>query len=82
MPLVLGRGDHLLGRRLPIIVWGKNDTIFPADGTFPYKRDLPNVEFHLIDTGDFALEDKADEMVPLIRGFLDRNLGKATSIEN
>ena len=41
-----------------LIVWGKNDKIFPADGAYPYKRDLPEVEFHLIDTGHFALEDK------------------------
>jgi pimeloyl-ACP methyl ester carboxylesterase len=45
-----------------LIVWGKNDKIFPADGAYPFKRDLPKVEFHLIDTGHFALEDKADEM--------------------
>ena len=57
-----------------LIVWGKNDYIFPADGAHPYKRDLPDVEFHLIDTGHFALEDKADEMVPLIRDFLERNV--------
>ncbi|MDE5443874.1 alpha/beta fold hydrolase [Bradyrhizobium sp. CSA207] len=57
-----------------LIVWGKNDKIFPADGAHPYKRDLPKVEFHLIDTGHFALEDKADEMVPLIRDFLGRKL--------
>jgi pimeloyl-ACP methyl ester carboxylesterase len=57
-----------------LIVWGKNDTIFPADGAYPYKRDLPKVEFHLIDTGHFALEDKADEMVPLIRDFLNRKI--------
>jgi pimeloyl-ACP methyl ester carboxylesterase len=57
-----------------LIVWGKNDKIFPADGAHPYKRDLPDVEFHLLDTGHFALEDKADEMVPLIRDFLERNL--------
>ena len=57
-----------------LIVWGKNDYIFPADGAYPYKRDLPDVEFHLINTGHFALEDKADEMVPLIRDFLQRNL--------
>lgn len=59
-----------------LIVWGKNDTIFPADGAHPYKRDLPEVEFHLLDTGHFALEDKADEIVPLIRDFLDRNLAR------
>ena len=57
-----------------LIVWGKNDKIFPADGAYPYKRDLPKVEFHLLDTGHFALEDKADEMVPLIRDFLDRKI--------
>jgi pimeloyl-ACP methyl ester carboxylesterase len=59
-----------------LLVWGKNDKIFPADGAHPYKRDLPDVEFHLIDTGHFALEDKADEMVPLIRDFLDRKIAR------
>jgi pimeloyl-ACP methyl ester carboxylesterase len=57
-----------------LIVWGKNDKIFPADGAYPYKNDLRDLEFHLIDTGHFALEDKADEMVPLIRDFLDRKI--------
>jgi len=57
-----------------LIVWGKNDKIFPADGAHPYRRDLPDAEFHLIDTGHFALEDKADEIVPLIRDFLDRKV--------
>jgi pimeloyl-ACP methyl ester carboxylesterase len=57
-----------------LIVWGKNDKIFPADGAYPYKNDLRDLEFHLIDTGHFALEDKADEMVPLIRDFLGRKI--------
>jgi pimeloyl-ACP methyl ester carboxylesterase len=62
-------------RRPPtLIVWGKNDFIFPADGASPYLRDMPDAELHLIDTGHFALEDKADEMVPLIRSFLERKL--------
>jgi pimeloyl-ACP methyl ester carboxylesterase len=60
-----------------LIVWGKNDKIFPADGAYPYKRDLRKLEFHLIDTGHFALEDKADEMVPLIRAFLAKNVTQA-----
>jgi pimeloyl-ACP methyl ester carboxylesterase len=59
-----------------LIVWGRNDKIFPADGAHPYKRDLPGAEFHLIDSGHFALEDKADEMVPLIRDFLDRTIAR------
>ncbi|MER8409472.1 alpha/beta hydrolase [Mesorhizobium sp. M1307] len=57
-----------------LIVWGKNDKIFPADGAGPYLRDLPGAELHLLDTGHFALEDKLDEMVPLIRDFLDRKV--------
>lgn len=57
-----------------LIVWGKNDKIFPADGATPYLRDLPKAELHLIDTGHFALEDKLDEIAPLIRGFLARTL--------
>ena len=57
-----------------LIVWGKNDTIFPADGAHPYTRDLRDAEFHLFDIGHFALEDKADEIVPLIRDFLARRV--------
>lgn len=57
-----------------LIVWGKNDFIFPADGAHPYKRDLKDLEFHLIDSGHFLLEDKPDEVFPLIRDFLDRKL--------
>ena len=31
-------------------------------------------EMHLLDTGHFALEDKLDEMAPLIHDFLDRKI--------
>ena len=63
-------------RRQPptLIVWGKNDKIFPAEGASPYLRDLPNAELHLIDSGHFALEDRLDVMGPMIHGFLDRKL--------
>ena len=62
-------------RRPPtLIVWGKNDVIFPADGALPYLRDLPDAELHLLDTGHFALEDKGDEIARLMRDFLARRL--------
>jgi len=57
-----------------LVVWGANDQIFPAVGAHPFKRDLPDAEMHLLDTGHFALEDKLDVMVPLIRSFLDRKI--------
>jgi pimeloyl-ACP methyl ester carboxylesterase len=57
-----------------IIVWGANDKIFPAAGAIPYKRDLPDAEIHLIDSGHFALEDQLHVMAPLIHDFLDRKI--------
>jgi pimeloyl-ACP methyl ester carboxylesterase len=53
-----------------LIVWGKNDYIFPAEGAHPYKRDLDNVEFHLLDTGHFALEEDGQLIADYIREFL------------
>jgi pimeloyl-ACP methyl ester carboxylesterase len=62
-------------RRPPtLIVWGKNDVIFPAEGARPYLRDLPDAELHLLDTGHFALEDKGDEIAALMLDFLGRKL--------
>ncbi|WP_342363120.1 alpha/beta hydrolase [Terrarubrum flagellatum] len=57
-----------------LIIWGKNDKVFPEPGAHPYRRDLPNAEFHILDTGHFALEDKLDEMAPVIRKFLDQHI--------
>lgn len=53
-----------------LVVWGKNDQIFPAEGAYPYKRDLKNIEFHLLDTGHFALEEDGDVIAAHIRRFL------------
>jgi len=52
-----------------LIVWGKNDTVFPTEGALPYKRDLPEAEVHLIDTGHFALETHGHEIVSHIEAF-------------
>ncbi len=53
-----------------LIVWGKNDQIFPAAGAEPYKRDLKNLEFHLLDTGHFALEEDCELIGNLMNQFL------------
>jgi len=55
-----------------LIVWGKNDQIFPADGAHPYKRDLKNIDFQLIDTGHFALEEDYELIAELISNLLRR----------
>jgi pimeloyl-ACP methyl ester carboxylesterase len=57
-----------------LIVWGKNDYIFPAEGAYPYQRDLKDVEFHLLDTGHFALEEDGDAIASYIGQFLASRL--------
>jgi len=56
-----------------LIVWGKNDLIFPPAGAAPYSRDLKNVETHLLDTGHFALETHGEEIANRIETFLTKN---------
>ncbi|MCU1275634.1 MAG: Alpha/beta hydrolase [Bryobacterales bacterium] len=55
-----------------LIVWGKNDLIFPPDGAAPYQRDLKNLETHLLDTGHFALETHGQEIANRIEQFLQK----------
>ena len=62
-----------------LIVWGKNDYIFPAEGAHPYKRDLRNLEFHLLDTGHFALEEDGKEIAGKIRQFLNKQVAALSS---
>ena len=60
-----------------LIVWGKNDQIFPAEGATPYRRDLPEAELHLLDAGHFALETHGAEIAARMLDFLGRKLGGA-----
>ncbi len=59
-----------------LIVWGKNDVIFPPEGAEPYKRDLKNLDFNLLDTGHFALEEKGDVIADKIRAFMQDRVTK------
>lgn len=56
-----------------LIVWGKNDEIFPPSGAYPYKRDLKNVDFNLLNTGHFALEEEGVAIAKHIRRFIKKN---------
>ena len=57
-----------------LIAWGKNDAIFPPAGAEPYKKDLQTVEYHLLDTGHFALEEDGDRIAGLMRQFLRKHV--------
>jgi pimeloyl-ACP methyl ester carboxylesterase len=74
-PLYPAWQEYLRTQQPPtLIVWGKKDEIFPAAGAEPYKRDLKDLEYHLIDTGHFALETHGQEIADLIRNFLNRKV--------
>ena len=58
-----------------LIVYGKDDIIFPGIGAEAFKKDVKNLEFHLYPTGHFALESFGVEIGSVIRDFLDRKVG-------
>jgi pimeloyl-ACP methyl ester carboxylesterase len=57
-----------------LVVWGEHDYIFPADGAYPYQRDLENIEIHMLNTGHFALEEDGEVIADYIRDFMGRNV--------
>jgi pimeloyl-ACP methyl ester carboxylesterase len=72
LDLYAGWQSYFRKHRPPMLIaWGQNDVIFPATGARAYLRDLPDARLHLLDTGHFALEDKADEIARLILGMQD-----------
>ena len=56
-----------------LVVYGKNDYIFPEAGAQAYKKDLKNLDFYLFDTGHFALESHGTEISRKIRKFMEKN---------
>lgn len=57
-----------------LIVWGKNDAFFPAPGAEAYKRDVKNIDFHLVDTGHFVLEEDGAFTIDKMREFLAKRV--------
>ncbi|AMA55629.1 alpha/beta fold hydrolase [Bradyrhizobium sp. CCGE-LA001] len=55
-----------------LIVWGPQDHYMPEASARAYLRDLPDAELHLLDGGHWLLETNLDEVVSLMRSFLER----------
>lgn len=73
-PLYPAWQEYLRAHRPPtLITWGKNDPFFTAAGAEAFRRDVPDAELHLLDTGHFALADHAGEIAGLIRAFLNKS---------
>src|SRR5215469_14770957 len=57
-----------------LAVWGKNDPIFGPAGAEAFKRDLPDSEVQLLETGHFALEEDGELIAQLMIRFLSTHL--------
>lgn len=67
--------EYFRSSRVPLLaVWGERDEIFGPDGARAFRRDLPDAEVHLVESGHFALESHLETITEHIRGFLGRVL--------
>ncbi|WP_025743115.1 alpha/beta fold hydrolase [Aquimarina pacifica] len=57
-----------------LIVWGKNDAFFPESGAEAFKKDVNTIDYHIFNTGHFALEEDGDEIIDKIRTFMKNTL--------
>ena len=53
-----------------LIVWGKNDAFFPEPGAAGYKKDLKEIDYNILDTGHFPLEEEGDFIVEKMKNFM------------
>lgn len=53
-----------------LVVWGKNDEYFPESGAEGFIKDVKNLEYHIYDTGLFAMEEYGDEIINEIGKFM------------
>ena len=67
--------EYFRTARPPLLaVWGKNDTIFLPAGAEAFRRDIPDAEVRLYDTGHFALETHVRQIGSAMREFLGRTI--------
>jgi pimeloyl-ACP methyl ester carboxylesterase len=58
-----------------LAVWGKNDPFFLPAGAAAFKRDVPDADVRLLETGHFALETHASEIAAAIHQRLGSTRG-------
>jgi len=53
-----------------LVIWGRHDLSFDHGEPERYRKDVAKAEVHILDTGHFALDTKADEIAALVRAFM------------
>lgn len=65
--------DYFRRYRPPVLaIWGRRDPFFTPAGAEAFRRDNPNAEVRLLDTGHFAIETHGPEIASAMRDFLKR----------
>ncbi len=68
------RGLHHFQKTPTLICWGEKDFVFDRHFLAAWERLLPAAEVHRFpDAGHYVLEDAAEEIAPLVEGFLARH---------
>jgi len=57
-----------------LAIWGKNDPFFVPAGAHAFRKDIPDANVELLETGHFALETHVTEIAAAMRDFLNRKL--------
>lgn len=74
---VLYDGWHAAFRKYQpqvLVVWGKNDPFFTIEGAKKYGTDLKHSEYHFLNAGHFALEEKTGEIASYIHNWMDKKV--------
>ena len=67
--------EYLRTAKPPVLaVWGNGDPFFGPAGAHAFRRDVPDAEIHLFETGHFALETDGLEIATLMKDFLNRKV--------
>jgi len=64
--------EYFRKSRPPLLaIWGKNDPFFLPAGAEAFRKDIPNAQVQLLDTGHFALETHVIEIAAAMKEFFE-----------
>jgi pimeloyl-ACP methyl ester carboxylesterase len=64
--------EYFRNAKPPLLaIWGKNDPFFIPAGAEAFRRDLPNAQVQLLDTGHFAIETHVVEIAAAVKEFFE-----------
>ena len=59
-----------------LVLWGRFDPSFLVNEAEAYRKDVPDAEVHVLDAGHFAMDERPEEVIRLVKTFLDQRRRK------